>query len=75
MGPINDLIGVEQGGVNSDKLYKLCNNVQLTTAQQSELGADISSAVVSEAGQADDAFLQAHTLHAVGGLLHLTEEY
>ena len=47
----------------------------LTTAQKSKLGADIGSAVVSADGQADDTFLQAHTLHAVGGLLHLTEEY
>ena len=75
MGPIQDVVGVEQGGVNSDKLYKLCNNVQLTIAQQSKLGADIGSTVVSAAGQADDTFLQSHTLHEVGGLLHLTEDY
>ena len=33
MGPIHDLLGLEQGGTLSDKLYKLCNNNQLTTAQ------------------------------------------
>ena len=75
MGPIQDVVGVEQGGVNSDKLYKLYNNVQLTIAQQSKLGADIGSTVVSAAGQADDTFLQSHTLHEVGGLLNLPEDY
>ena len=29
MGPIHDQLGVEQGGVNSDRLYKLANNYQL----------------------------------------------
>ena len=40
MGPIDDTIGVEQGGVNSDRIYKLWNNVQLTTSQESSLGVD-----------------------------------
>ena len=57
MGPILDRLGVEQGGVNSDKLYKLCNNVQLTTAQSSGLGVNLGSAVVSSIGQADDTAL------------------
>ena len=50
MGPIADRLGVEQGGVNSDKTYKLCNNVQLTTAQESGLGVDLGSVVVSAVG-------------------------
>ena len=29
MGPILDKLGVEQGGVNSDRLYKLANNAEL----------------------------------------------
>ena len=33
MGPINDKLGLEQGGVNSDRLYKSCNNSQLNEAQ------------------------------------------
>ena len=41
MGPIEDSLGVEQGGVNSDKIYKLCNNHQLSTAQMSSLGVDL----------------------------------
>ena len=75
MEPIQDLVGVEQGGVNSDRIYKLCNNVQLSTAQQSGLGADLGSAVVSAIGQADDTVLQSHSLHQLHGLLHLTVEY
>ena len=33
MGPISDLLGLEQGAVNSDRLYKLLNNDQLKEAQ------------------------------------------
>ena len=32
MGPIQDRRGLEQGAVNSDRLYKLCNNEQLIEA-------------------------------------------
>ena len=35
MGPINDKLGVEQGGCLSDRLYKLTNNEQLSMAQDS----------------------------------------
>ena len=35
MGPIYDTLGLEQGAVNSDRLYKLCNNSQLKEAQSS----------------------------------------
>ena len=75
MGPIEDSLGVEQGGVNSDRIYKLCNNVQLSTAQKSELGVDIGSGVVSAIGQADDTALLSDSLHKLAGLLHLTVEY
>ena len=37
MGQINDKRGLEQGAVNSDRFYKLCNNSQLKEAQQSHL--------------------------------------
>ena len=75
MGPINDSVGVEQGGVNSDKIYKLCNNVQLSSAEQSGLGVDLGSTVVSSLGYEDDAALMAHNLSKVGGLLHLTTQF
>ena len=38
MGPILDLLGVEQGGCNSDRLYKLANNQELKLTQNSQLG-------------------------------------
>ena len=57
MGPIKDLLGVEQGGVLSDRLYKLANNEQLSTTQESKLGLHMNGVVVSSIGQADDAFL------------------
>ena len=47
MGRIDDDLGLEQGGVNSDKLYKNCNNNQLSVAQKSELGVNAGAAVVS----------------------------
>ena len=75
MGPIRDLVGVEQGGVNSDKIYKLCNNAQLSSAQLSKLGVDLGSSVVSSIGFEDDAVLMGDTLNKVSGLLHLTNEY
>ena len=75
MGPINDTIGVEQGGVNSDRIYKLCNNVQLKTAQMSRLGVDMGAVVVSSVGQADDTALVSNCLTKLAGLLHLAVEY
>ena len=75
MGPTEDSLGVEQGGVNSDKLYKLCNNTQLTTAQSSTLGVDLTSNVISSIGLADDTALLSNSLSKLSGLLHLTDEY
>ena len=75
MGPIVDKLGVEQGGVNSDKIYKLCNNVQLSTAQKSGLGLNIGSVVVSAIGQADDTVLISDCLTKLYGLLYLAVEY
>ena len=42
MGPIADKCGVEQGGILSDRQYKLANNEQLKTTQQSELGISMN---------------------------------
>ena len=68
-------IGVEQGGVNSDRIYKLCNNVQLTTAQKSSLGVHMGDVVVSSIGQADDTALVSNCLLKLSGLLQLAVEY
>ena len=46
MGPINDKLGVEQGGCNSDRLYKLANNAELNLTQQSQLGVQLGAAQV-----------------------------
>ena len=75
MGPIADLLGLEQGNVYSDKIYKLCNNNQLSTAQKSRLGVDCDAAVVSAIGQADDTVLLSDCIFKLYGLVHLAEEY
>ena len=76
MGPIDDTIGGEQGGVNSDRIYKLCNNVQLTTSQESSLGVDLGGGlVISSIGQADDTALISNCLLKLVGLLRLAVQY
>ena len=75
MGPIRDLLGAEQGGINSDRLYKLVNNCQFNVAQQSNLGVPMGSMVISSVGQADDSGLMANTIHNLQNLLLLTLEY
>ena len=75
MGPINDKLGVEQGGDNSDRFYKLTNNTQLNTAQHSGLGVDIGSSILSAIGFVDDTSLVSDSLSKLAGLLHLTKEY
>ena len=75
MGPAQEQTGFEQGGVNSSDYYKLYNNEQLKTAQQSLLGVDIGSCVVSAVGQADDVVLVANSLDDLLLLVRLTEVY
>ena len=75
MGPAEDITGFEQGGVNSSDFYKLYNNEQLKSAQESELGVEIGSGVVSAIGQADDVLLVSGSLHSLQLLVYLTEEY
>ena len=50
MGPICDKLGLEQGGKNSDKFYRLCNNSQLKVAQQSGLGVDMGVGLGNDLG-------------------------
>ena len=73
MGPIADTLGVEPGGVNSEKIYKLCKNVQLSTSQMSSFGVNLVSNVISSIGLADDTVLLSDSLSKLSGLLHLTE--
>ena len=57
MGPAEDGTGFEQGAINSGDYYKLYNNEQLVTAQESRLGVDIGSDTISRVGQGDDVML------------------
>ena len=85
MGPIRDTQGVEQGGCTSDKVYKLVNNEQLKTAQESELGVDLGLSVLpngeivrqvlSCAGFADDVSLLTDSVEKLKALLYLTKCY
>ena len=75
MGPILDELGVEQGGVNSDREYKLCNNPELKVTQKSQLGVDIGPVHVASVGQADDVALVSTCPFKLQGLLHLACEY
>ena len=60
-----DKLGVEQGGVHSDRLYKLANNDQLHVAQLSNLGIDLGTTIVSCIGQADDSVLQSNDIFSL----------
>ena len=75
MGPIKDTMGVEQGGTNSSDQYKLYNNEQFSTAQQSNFGIDIGPVSISFVGQADDSVLLSSDIHQLGHLLQLTMAY
>ena len=75
MGPAKDTTGFEQGGINSGDYYKMYNNEQLKSAQESKLGVDIGSDVISAIGQADDVMLAATSLYHLQLLVKLTEQY
>ena len=75
MGPILDKLGVEQGGVNSDRLYKLANNIELLLTQNSGLGVHIGPIHVASIGQADDVVLVSNCIFKLQALLHLALEY
>ena len=75
MGPIHDLLGVEQGGILSDRLYKLANNAELSLTQLSHLGVQLGPVHVASIGQADDIALVSNCPHRLQGLLTLAIEY
>ena len=72
MGPIEDQLGVEQGGSNSGDYYKIFGKEQLSTAQSSKLGVDLGGHVISAIGQADDIVLISNCLHSLQNLLKLS---
>ena len=75
MGPIKDVLGVEQGGCNSDRIYKLANNKELILTQNSNLGLQMGEVHVASVGQADDVALLSDDPHRLQCLLHLAMEY
>ena len=75
MGPINDELGLEQGGKFSSEFYKIYNAEQLTTPQDTGLGTHIGDIHIASIGQADDTVLVSHDLYKLKFLLHLTLQY
>ena len=62
LGPIEDDLGFEQGGISSGDLYTVYNGDQLSIANGSKLGADLDGEEVSAIGQADDVVLLSHDI-------------
>ena len=86
IGPINDTQGVEQGGLLSDRLFRLVGNDQLLVAQISELGVplqypnhplstQIPKLIISSIGQADDTALFSNDLLSLNLLASLSDQY
>ena len=75
MGPIHDKLGVEQGGISSDRIYKLANNKELIITQNSSLGLNMGAIHVASIGQADDVALLSDDLHNLQCILFLALEY
>ena len=75
MGPIRDQLGVEQGGPNSSEFYKIYNNEQLSSAQQSGLGIPIGDENVAAIGQADDSANVSNDIFQLQHLLQLSLNY
>ena len=75
MGPIHDECGVEQGGPNSSEFYKIYNNEQITSAQESGFGATVGNVPIAAIGLADDTALVSHDISQLQHLLQLSLNY
>ena len=75
IGPIEDELGFEQGGISSGDFYTIYNTEQLSTAHEANLGIDVGPVQVSSIGQADDVVLLSHDVHLLNHLLTLTIDY
>ena len=75
MGPTQDDLGLEQGGICSSDFYKIYNNEQLIDAQKSGLGVNIGSGIIGAVGLADDVVHASTDIHSLQYLVRLTEEY
>ena len=75
LGPIQDELGFEQGGISSGEFYICYNNEQIQTAQDSGLGVSVGPVDVAAVGQADDVVLLSNDVHYLNFLLQLTIDY
>ena len=76
MGPRQDKLGVEQGGVNSGDFYKIYAKPQLQLAHDSQLGVCLTHKItISAIGQADNTLLVSNSLHNLQNLLQLSLYY
>ena len=75
IGPIEDELGFEQGGISSGDFYTIYNTEQLSTTHEANLGIDIGPVQVSSIGQADDVVLLSHDVLLLYHLLTLTVDY
>ena len=75
MGPIHDECGVEQGGPNSSDFYKIYNNEQIISAQDSGFGATVANVPIAAIGLADDTALVSHDISQLQHLLQLSLNY
>ena len=76
MGPIQDQLGLEQGGVNSGDFYKVFGKSQLQMAQDSCLGIPLAkNLIISAIGQADDTLHVSNKIHNIQNLLELSNSF
>ena len=75
MGPINDEVGVEQGGVPSSDLYTIYNTEQLDNAQDLGLGIDVHDNHIAAIGQADDVVCLSNDVNSLKNIVEITIDY
>ena len=73
MGPINDQVGVEQGGVSSGDLFQLVNGEELKVTNSAGLGLNMGGVSLGSIGVADDVALISPCPHALQSLLNLSQ--
>ena len=75
MGPIRDQVGVEQGGPSSSDHYKIYNNEQMTTSQNSGFGTHLGDVEIAAISQADDTALVSNDINELQHLVQLSLDY
>ena len=72
LGPIEDQVGVEQGGVSSSELFLLQGSEEVITTQNSGLGINLGGVSVASIAQADDMCLLSHTVDGLQSLANIS---